>query len=231
MGLDGINNRKAEITEKRDSLQNKAIDISARRAELNAKIAEEMKKSDGTNEVPKDLAKSWMEKEPIDDSVTVKNGQSFKDIAEEYGVSEKEIKELNEEKIHNYTDVDNKKHTFFRVGEKIVLPDGADKNAVEANKKVDPKAEVEKYEKLVEAAIKAGGIEGLVKAFGKNAIAVPGEKALEILAQESEKMLEAEETKQNINAVIKEQAKELQKQINEQVKDLAPKFIDDNPSE
>lgn len=107
-----------------------------------------------TEETPEDDGA----KQPVDNKpktvnggeVTVMNGESFNKIAKKYGVDVNQLKELNKSKIHKYTDCNGKTHYFFRVGEKITLPDGANADAVKENQdnvKVD--VEKTKYRKAV----------------------------------------------------------------------------------
>ncbi len=83
-------------------------------------------------------------------TVTVENGESIAKIAKKYGVSVKEIMDLNEKQIKyfkNAKDCDDKeKHAGFLVGAKIKLPANANMKAVEENLKTTVEAERKKYE-------------------------------------------------------------------------------------
>ena len=82
--------------------------------------------------------------------VTVMNGESFNKLAKKYGVDVNELKELNKDKIHSHKDCDGKRHYYFRVGETITLPDGANQEAVANNiKNVKKQDEINKYTKAV----------------------------------------------------------------------------------
>ena len=82
--------------------------------------------------------------------VTVMNGESFNKLAKKYGVDVNELKELNKDKIHSHKDCDGKRHYYFRVGETITLPDGANQDAVAHNiKNVKKQDEINKYTNAV----------------------------------------------------------------------------------
>lgn len=108
-------------------------------------------KKDGGPDAGKVPAKDGKTTEPT--MVTVKNGESFRALARKYGVPEEQIKELNKNKIHGHTDCptgdckDGKSYTYFRVGERIVLPAGANEDAVRENQKVKSEEEIAKYTK------------------------------------------------------------------------------------
>lgn len=78
--------------------------------------------------------------------VTVMNGEGFGKLAKKYGVSMDDIIALNQDKIHKYTDCNGKVHKFFRVGAQIILPAGANAEAIEDNQEnVNANAEKNKY--------------------------------------------------------------------------------------
>ena len=83
-------------------------------------------------------------------TVTVENGESIAMIAKKYGVSVKEIMDLNEKQIRYFKNAkdcdDTKKYAGFLVGAKIKLPANANMKAVEENLKTTVEAERKKYE-------------------------------------------------------------------------------------
>ena len=83
--------------------------------------------------------------------VTVENGESIARLAKKYGVSEKEIIELNRDQLKYFksaTDCeDNKKYLGFLVGARIKLPQDANQEAVKENQKTNSEIENAKYRK------------------------------------------------------------------------------------
>lgn len=85
--------------------------------------------------------------EPV--NVIVQNGESFAAIAKKYGIDVKDLIALNKDKIHGHKDCNGKVHRYFRAGETITLPAGANEEAVAKNNETTAKAEAEKYRKAV----------------------------------------------------------------------------------
>lgn len=89
--------------------------------------------------------------QPEPATVIVQNGESIARLAKKYGVSEKEIIELNKDQLKRFKSAtncsDDKKYLGFLVGAKIKLPAGANEEAVEANKKTTSEIENNKYKK------------------------------------------------------------------------------------
>ena len=83
-------------------------------------------------------------------TVTVENGESIAKLAKKYGVSVKEIMDLNEKQIKYFKNAkdcdDTKKYAGFLVGARIKLPANANMKAVEENLKTTVEAERKKYE-------------------------------------------------------------------------------------
>lgn len=79
--------------------------------------------------------------------VTVMNGESFAKIAKKYGISVNELIELNRDKIHGHFDCEkNRRVEYFRVGAEIILPAGANLDAVKDNQQnVTKQKETQKY--------------------------------------------------------------------------------------
>lgn len=88
---------------------------------------------------------------PKNAMVTVENGESIARIAKKYGVSAKELMELNKDQLKYFksaTDCDdNKKYLGFLVGAKIKLPAGANEEAVKKNQETNSAKENAKYRK------------------------------------------------------------------------------------
>lgn len=83
--------------------------------------------------------------------VTVENGESIARLAKKYGVSEKEIIELNRDQLKYFKSAtncdDNKKYLGFLVGARIKLPENANQDAVQENQKTNSEIENAKYRK------------------------------------------------------------------------------------
>lgn len=88
------------------------------------------------------------EKEPCE--VVVQNGESIAKLAKKYGVSQKEIIELNKDQLKKFKNAkncdDNKVIYGFLVGAKIRIPDGCDK----ADKNKSSQDAIKDYNKMVE---------------------------------------------------------------------------------
>lgn len=83
-------------------------------------------------------------------TVTVQNGESIARLAKKYGVSAKEIMELNKSQLRNFksaTDCGGKKIVGFRVGAQIKLPENANEEAVKKNQETNSQKEQAKYSK------------------------------------------------------------------------------------
>lgn len=131
--------------------------------------------------------------------VIVENGESIAMLAKKYGVSAKEIMELNKDQLKNFksaTDCqDDKKYLGFLVGAKIKLPAGANEEAVKENQKTTSEKEYGKYKK---ASVKLDTklcddrtktYKPLDEGFRKEqGIRTVGEYEAELAAQESEKI-------------------------------------------
>lgn len=84
--------------------------------------------------------------------VTVQNGESIARLAKKYGVSQKEIMELNKDKLRYFksaTDCGSKKYLGFLVGAQIKLPENANEEAVKKNQETNSAKENAKYRKSV----------------------------------------------------------------------------------
>lgn len=85
------------------------------------------------------------------ETVIVENGESIARLAKKYGVSAKEIMELNKDQLKYFksaTDcADDKKRLGFLVGAKIKLPAGANEEAIAENRKTTSEREEGKYRK------------------------------------------------------------------------------------
>lgn len=83
--------------------------------------------------------------------VIVQNGESIARLAKKYGVSEKDIIELNKDQLKYFKSAtncdDNKKYLGFLVGAKIKLPAGANEEAIEENRKTTSEIEEGRYRK------------------------------------------------------------------------------------
>lgn len=83
--------------------------------------------------------------------ITVENGESIARLAKKYGVSAKEIIELNKDQLKYFksaTDCDdNKKYLGFLVGAQIKLPAGANEEAIKKNQETNSEKENAKYRK------------------------------------------------------------------------------------
>ena len=80
--------------------------------------------------------------------VTVQNGESIARLAKKYGVSQKEIMELNKDKLRYFksaTDCGSKKYLGFLVGAQIKLPENANEEAVKRNQQTNSAKEKAKY--------------------------------------------------------------------------------------
>jgi len=92
-----------------------------------------------------------VEPQPEPAMVIVQNGESIARLAKKYGVSEKDIIELNKDQLKHFKSAtncnDQKKYLGFLVGAKIKLPAGANEKAIEENRKTTSEIEEGRYRK------------------------------------------------------------------------------------